>query len=931
MNPTFHQQTPNYVDINSSYNKILIPQPIISPIKKVSIIKKGKELIKDKDIIQNNNLGNGLEIIKENKTIIYFPDNIQNLQNQKHDRLICNNNNNSKFIKRDDIIEIDGNTQIGNSGKNQKMNINNNIIDKNYEDLIKKIAKKLKSKVRAPTQGFFHFAFLKGEYPLIIIRKIYNSLDSHKIGFNDDIFKLYTEKYYKYRELIKRIARLLKLSKKKSGQILKNVNHEQKNIIQIIPNNNNKSISTNNNFNKINNTNIKDEININKIINNINYGIKNEKDNNININLENINQFNTSNDQGIMINNCISYMPMSNQNKAKTQVNKIKSSQYYNNFNINSYNIYNFSDKRINPINPFMVSKDKILFNNKKSKSKSYNISNNFTSINTNSKKNNSINNSKEEAKHKNSNIKLSPTPIFSEIPIDSKFAELSNDNEIDNDFQNTKLINNNSKINQISSFLSNNFVLMNKDHNLNLSKRKNTNINLINDPEYNNKIDESNISIVNNYNTDSNNNITFSSVNNEEFHNNNISLDSNKDKAKNINFKVFPFKKLNESSIEEEKINNSNIESQKINISNIKNINCNTFNGRNSSDNLIGNDLILYQKEISTSVDENSFLKKFSLFLSHNNILIQNNLPLAVSEKGQKYLKKNEFWEKYINFIYMNYEMNNEQLSLFSFIHIIEQYFLWCENLNEEIISDFKKLIIDIINKIYDLEKIKKFCFMNKIQNLEELFEKYKNFRKINNNSDDYNHRYHREVEIKIDNEVQCNCDLCKNENSYMKNLIEINKSLITGVNIDSLSYKSNKQKDIVLPFKNDHISYNPETKDPINNSIFNKNKTLHSFVTEYECIADKNDDNKKRTKKSISQIIEINEPFKDEKNGKIDNYFIKKEDKEKKKKKKKRNKSYNLEEEIDFENESEEEEKSKKKKTIKKSSKKGKEKKYN
>ena len=138
-------------------------------------------------------------------------------------------------------------------------------------------------------------------------------------------------------------------------------------------------------------------------------------------------------------------------------------------------------------------------------------------------------------------------------------------------------------------------------------------------------------------------------------------------------------------------------------------------------------------------------------------------------------------------------------------------------------------------------------------IQNLEELFEKYKNFRKINNNSDDYNHRYHREVEIKIDNEVQCNCDLCKNENSYMKNLIEINKSLITGVNIDSLSYKSNKQKDIVLPFKNDHISYNPETKDPINNSIFNKNKTLHSFVTEYECIADKNDDNKKRTKKSL------------------------------------------------------------------------------
>ena len=70
----------------------------------------------------------------------------------------------------------------------------------------------------------------------------------------------------------------------------------------------------------------------------------------------------------------------------------------------------------------------------------------------------------------------------------------------------------------------------------------------------------------------------------------------------------------MNESSLEEEKISNSNIESQKINLSSIQKINCNTFNGHNSSENRIGNDLILYQKEISTSVDENSFIKKFSL-----------------------------------------------------------------------------------------------------------------------------------------------------------------------------------------------------------------------------------------------------------------------------------------------------------------------------
>ena len=79
----------------------------------------------------------------------------------------------------------------------------------------------------------------------------------------------------------------------------------------------------------------------------------------------------------------------------------------------------------------------------------------------------------------------------------------------------------------------------MSKEHNLNLSKRKSNNLNIMNDFESNNKINESNISIVNNYNTDSNNNITFSSVNNEEFQINNISMDSNKNKAKKIQFKI--------------------------------------------------------------------------------------------------------------------------------------------------------------------------------------------------------------------------------------------------------------------------------------------------------------------------------------------------------------------------------------------------------
>jgi len=204
----------------------------------------------------------------------------------------------------------------------------------------------------------------------------------------------------------------------------------------------------------------------------------------------------------------------------------------------------------------------------------------------------------------------------------------------------------------------------------------------------------------------------------------------------------------------------------------------------------------------------------------------------------------------------------------------------------------------------------------MNKIQNLEEIFEKYKNLKNINNNSDTYNHRYINEVEIKINNEIQCNCELCKNEYSCIKKVSEMNKSLITGVNTGNLFFKSNKRMDIAYPSNNEHISYGPETKDQNNNSIFNKNKTLHTFVTEYEFISDKNDDNKKRTtKSSISHKLETKEPFKDEKNYKIDKYFIKSKDKDKKS---------NIDDDI------EEEAKNKKRKKSKKSSKKRKEKKY-
>ena len=89
--------------------------------------------------------------------------------------------------------------------------------------------------------------------------------------------------------------------------------------------------------------------------------------------------------------------------------------------------------------------------------------------------------------------------------------------------------------------------------------------------------------------------------------------------KKKTIHIKLSPFKKdIKQSTKEEEKTINSNIESQNIDLDNIQKINCNTFLIQNSQNHNTDNnnnlnnkdDSIIFQKEISTSADEVSYLK---------------------------------------------------------------------------------------------------------------------------------------------------------------------------------------------------------------------------------------------------------------------------------------------------------------------------------
>ena len=382
--------------------------------------------------------------------------------------------------KRTQTINLNNIKNINN--KNQIINFNNR--NSRYKELVKKIALQLKTRTKTPTQGFFHFAFLKGEYSYIIIKKISKQIINHQIEFNNNIFRIYIKKYYKYKELIKRIAHLLKLGANKRKQIINNIKNEKTILIQnnlktnII---NNGSLSNGNkekesNLNLDNKNNIKNNIdnkNKNSIKPKINDKSKDKKKEYKNENKEKRSIIKSGDiDKKVKIKSEKSshiHNNIFNQQKTKTQANK-SNNIFMNNHNFikNSYNRNYISDKRINPINPFIASKEKILnlkkhnnFSKNRNKTNN-NIPNNNNQnskiINVNIKSNHNINNNEiikienniriRDAKEEVSNNrkdKQFPAPIFSETPFDSKFAELKKDIEIEDNFQKISPINNDS------------------------------------------------------------------------------------------------------------------------------------------------------------------------------------------------------------------------------------------------------------------------------------------------------------------------------------------------------------------------------------------------------------------------------------------------------------------------------------------------------
>ena len=746
---SYFSKEQNNLNLNQTQN---IP---LSPINNVSILKteEQKEIVRT-DVYGDNGSSPGnkehfcvvTEVIRR-KSNLPFDSNRNSF-----------NKNQVLFSFTQPIQNFSFNQDIRNKNLNQKNS------KEEYKILIKRIASQLNTKIKPPTQGFFFFALQKGQYPLMIINKIKTEILNHNIELNSDIFETYYNKYLKYRELVKKIAFLLK----------KNLNNQMflKNSMYFQNNQNNNYINRTQNIQlnsrKNNNNTIQEkEIQINKqnnynILFNKNNDYQNIAQNNFNLNIQKDKINNNKNIQNININYNVDRM--NSHNNTNRQNIKFQ----------NSSQPFTASHKLSNVINPFREAKNKNISLINFSKKNDFVIKNNpFIAQNQN------LNNSKKEIKE----------------DIEMKDESKKNFNIIEQAYHNMANIQN-----------INNEIFYNQSNNL-----------------------ESTKNIVNNYNNilQNNRNQNIASDIKVDINDQKIITNTNKSKQQNIKIVFSTMKKSKEKTI----------------LSNINNI-----DKKNIDISL--NSIIIPKNMTNITNEHTSFVNNFNTFMSNNSIYLEYNVPSSKEEKGQAILIRDEFWQKYISFIFINYLINKEnKLSLFSFVYLIEQYFTWCENNDSKSMTLFKEKIIECINKMHEKNNINKFLEMHRLKTLDELFNKYDFYIKKGNNKQ-------KEIEIKIDsNNSECNCDVCIKEKACLKKMIELNKKLSTRVNAENLIINaeySKKNKNI----KNENnINYeydsnNNQISIGDEEEVFSDSKVIHTFEITYQFIPSKDYSPKKKNK---------------------------------------------------------------------------------
>ena len=463
MNPNFQnpftqkEKSPEYPPFSKIQNNSnTLSNPHLSPINRVSILKteEQKEIVRTNVYADNDSSGNKKEFCVVTE-IIRRKSNIP-LPSKNNTQI---NLNPFRFSFNQAIKEPPFNPNLNIDIKDSSIKHSQKFVkNDNYNEIVKRIASQLNVHIRPPSQGFFYFAMLKGNYPLMIIKKLEKDIVNHKIELNNDIFRIYSEKYMRYIELVKKIAHLLKANLK-NKMFWENERYTKSNINSNV--NANQNIQTEYAKDKIIPINVIPE---NKIMN-VNNPSKNgniiflNKNNQVNVNSKNLHNktpqnikstliFNNNinnNNQTYQTSNIVFTQKNMQKNNFVFKPKKVANNQQNNNTSLNNQKIYhnNVAVKNLFPvINPFSINQNKNNLNSI--------LNNQF--IMPKNLKDVSNNNNDNKDKEKTQTINLGKKEINNDIVNNNEQNANKNDIQMKDD-----LNKNNNDINFVEEFNINN------------------------------------------------------------------------------------------------------------------------------------------------------------------------------------------------------------------------------------------------------------------------------------------------------------------------------------------------------------------------------------------------------------------------------------------------------------------------------------------
>ena len=640
--------------------------------------------------------------------------------------------------------------------------------DKKYKYilLIKKLAYQLKNKVKPPSKGYFYVSLIRTDKYLSKIKKIAKKMKKKTCPPTHGFFYTFLEKQKNYKLLVKKIA----------SQLKKRINFPTCKIIKVYESY---------------------RILVKKIADSIKSSMqkKEKEDKSTPIIVED-----NSKSTPIIVENKAIDLPIDIENNSNS-IDEPKIIE--NNININNIDALNNDDIKKNngEIADYNMDIEEENIEKKNNEPKESIIKSGFRAL-TYSKDGDPLPLSQKSNNYENGNDTFTKMDIIQEDISKSyeiKKNQVINFQNIENndiikteEIDQLKKVEHNKKEPILPMALNTNFLEGEINQDINIEQNIQKEQNEKEKKEENNYEIKTNNIIINDKKEEEN--IQNVICQNKSDSKKTVSIPCSSKKNKKIQLSISVFKKEYFIENNERKIQN------KTHTKNDINLNLNKLNNNNLNKNVVEETINECENEINEKISfseieitNSDFSNKFQRFLTQEKIIIKDNFPISLYDNSVEYFHKSHFW--YLIICYILCQNKNNNLSLYSIIHLLEQYNIWSQDKNENIFNSIKEKINEYIEHNYPKDIIDQFLFMNKYKDLSQIFKKFEIEKKI------YEYK-----EIKVDNiniindpkNIKCECDLCINDKACFQKVCELNKNIINVVNENNICFEKTSPEEL-------------------------------------------------------------------------------------------------------------------------------------